>query len=102
MTSTPGRQAPDAAVPFYHLVHPEAFLRQSAGRADLHAFAATRAALRLAPGPVQIRHDHGADSAAADVENPRSFHFRTDPHAAGAEDAAVVVQHVTLMGKVHR
>src|ERR1035437_8487165 len=70
--------------------------------AHLHALAAAGAAFALAPRLVEVG-DHAAIHAARhDVPGMGALDFVADPHAARAQDAAVVVHHETLVGGIHR
>ena len=46
---------------------------------------------RLAPGLVHVARSPAMDAARHHVPHVRAFHLRADPHAARAQDAAVVV-----------
>ena len=44
------------------------------------------------PVLVQVGDDHGIDAAAHHIPDVRAFNLGADPHAAGAQDAAVVIE----------
>src|ERR1017187_8637048 len=100
--SAPGSQARHFGVALDHFLHGESFFGERAGGAHLDALAAIGATPRLAPRLVHVANHHGADAARADVPDVRAFHLGADPHAARAEDAAVVIEHVALVRYVHR
>ena len=79
-----------------------ALVEERAGRADLDALAALGAGLGRAPRLVQVGDDAGVAAAAGDVPGVRAFDLPADAHAAGAEDAAVVVHAEALVRGVHR
>ena len=73
-----------------------AFIEEGAGGADLDALAAASATGR-APVLMQVGDDGAVDSSAHNVPNVRAFDLGADTNAAGAEDAAVVVEGEALV-----
>ena len=73
---------------------PQPFSAIAPGRAGLHALAAAGAGGGLTPGPLQLRDEMRADAAAGDVPHVRALDLGAGAHAARAQDAAVVVEHV--------
>ena len=67
------------------------FSNSAPGGADLHALAAAGAGVGIAPGLAQIRNDPGVAAAAEDVPGVGPLDFIADPHAARAQQAAVVI-----------
>ena len=61
-----------------------------------------RVQLRFAPVLVQVGDDHGVDAAAHHIPHVRAFDLGADPHAARAEDAAIVVDGEALVRGVDR
>ena len=53
------------------------------------------------PVLVQIGDDDGVDAAAHHIPDVRAFDFGADAHAAGAQDAAVVVHGEALVRSIH-
>ena len=95
------RQARDGFALLDHLVNGEAFFRERAGGAGLDAFAAAGAVARVAPVVFEIADDAGVDAARGDLPHMRSFHLSADPDAAGAEDAAIVIEDKARVAHVH-
>src|ERR1035437_7331711 len=75
-----------------HLHHRLALFRECSGGADLHALAAAGAVARLAPIVLQVADDARVDAARGNLPDMRSFHLRTHPHAACAQDAAILIE----------
>ena len=77
-----------------------AFVVESAGGAYLHALA-TACATGLAPGLHQVRDHHAIDPASHHIPYVSAFNFGTNPHAACAQDAAVVIACEALVRCIH-
>ena len=50
---------------------------------------------------MQVGNDHGVDAAPHHIPHMRAFNLGADPHAARAQDAAVVVDGEALVRGVH-
>ena len=74
---------------------------QRAGRAGHDALAARGAGVRVAPGLVEVGDDPGFGAAAGDILGAGALDVPAHPHAAGAEDAAVMVHAEKRVGVVH-
>jgi butyrate kinase len=70
---------------------------QGPGGADIHAFATACARFAFAPWLVQIMDNGRQHSSAPDVFRSSTFHFSANAHAAGAQDAPVVIKPHTIM-----
>ena len=90
-------QARDAFALLHHLVDGEAFFGEGAGGTGLHAFAAARAVARVSPIVLEVADDAGVDAARGDLPHVRAFNFSAYPHAAAAQDAAIMVEHEARM-----
>ena len=99
-----GSLAGDAADFFgflHHLVHGEAFFRERAGGAGLHALAAGGAVVRVAPIVFEIADDARIDAARGDFPDVSALDFCANAHATRAENAAVVIEDEAGMGHVY-
>ena len=92
----------DAVVVFDHFRDGDAFFGEGAGGARLNALAATGAGFRFAPFRVQITDDAGVNAARGHLPDMGAFQFRANANAAGAKDAAVVVENVAGMREIDR
>ncbi len=68
----------------------------------MHAFPATGAALGFAPGLRQVGNHQALAAAAHHVPGMRALDLVADPHAARAQDAAVLVQHKAGVAGIYR
>src|SRR5436190_1676879 len=100
MTSPSRGEPRQVAIHLDHLVHGEALLGERAGGADLHALSAIGATRRLSPRAVHVAHDHALDAARTHVPDVRAFYLRADAHAARAQNAAIVVEHVARVRNI--
>src|SRR5690606_29588559 len=66
-----------------------------------HTLAAACAAYAAAPRLIEVSDDPCIDPAAHQIPGVRPFDFITDAHTACAEDAAIVIDHKTLMAGIH-
>jgi hypothetical protein len=73
-----------------------AFVEEGAGWTDLDALAAASAG-GFAPGLMEIGDDERVDAAPHDVPDMRAFNFSAYANAAGAEDAAILVEGEALV-----
>ena len=80
---------------------PQPFSASAPVGTGLDALAAAGAAGGLAPRPLQLGDELRADPPAGHVPHVRPLDLRAGPHAARAEHAPVVVQHVARVGRVH-
>ena len=78
-----------------------ALVEKRSGRAYLYALAAARAT-GFSPVLMQVGDDHGVDAAAHHIPDVRAFNLGADPHAACAQDAAIVIYSEALMRCVDR
>ncbi len=67
----------------------------------MHALAATGTGIRRSPRFIQVRDHLGVDAPAHDVPGVGAFDLVANPHATGAEDAAVVIDDETVVRRVH-
>jgi hypothetical protein len=87
---------------FGHLGDRMALFAERAGGTELHAFAATGAALRFAPGLREIGDHHAVGAAPGHVPGMRAFDFVADPDAARAQNATVLIHDEARMAGVDR
>src|SRR5271165_4983492 len=76
-----------------------ALVEQSAGGADLDAFSAACAG-RFSPWLIEVGDDHGVNAAAHHIPDVRALNLGADADAAGAEDAAIVVERETFVRSI--
>ena len=76
-------------------------VKQGAGGAHLHAFAAVGAGAHRTPGLIQAADDLAVLAPPAHIPHMGTLHLVADPHAAGAEDAAVVIEPKLPVGEIH-
>ena len=78
-----------------------AFVEQRPCWAYLHAFSASRAGRRT-PWIVQVGNHFAINSAPHHIPHVRAFDLRADPHAARAQDAAIVIGGKPLVRHIHQ
>src|ERR1700733_6236027 len=86
---------------FEHFRHGSSLFKQRAGWAHMDAFAATGTGFRQSPWVIEVGDDLGVDAAPHDVPGMRTLDFVTDANAARAENAAVVIDHKTIVGGIN-
>jgi len=91
----------DSIALLHHFVDCIAFLRNCAGWASLDTFAAPGAIFRMAPIVPEVADNARVDSARRNLPNIRSFELSTHSDAAGAENAAIVIEHEARMRHIH-
>src|ERR1035437_3822744 len=94
-------KAADGLALLDHLHHRKAFFRERSGGTGLHALAAAGAVACMAPVVLEVADDARVDAARGYLPDVRALHLRTDPDAAGAEDAAILVENEAGVGHVH-
>jgi hypothetical protein len=75
---------------------------QGAGGADVNALAAGGAGVHLPPGLIEPGNDAAVAAALGHIPDVGPLNLIADPHAAGAQDAAVVIEAEARMGGIHR
>src|ERR1035438_2922178 len=85
-----------------HLGHRSAFLAQCAGGTNLDALSATGAAFRFAPRLGQVSDHQALGAASHHVPGVRALNLLAHANTARAENAAILIQHETIVTGVHR
>ena len=76
-------------------------MEDGSGGAGIHTFAAGSTGIYFTPGLIQTRDDVTSRTAIPYIPYVGTFYFVADPHAAGTEDATVVVNAKHRMGQVY-
>lgn len=87
----------DAGGVAFHFGNGRALAEDRASWAGEDAFATGCATECVAPGLAEVGDDMGKVAASGDVPGVRAFDFIADAYAAGAEDAAVVIDAESLV-----
>ena len=78
------------------------FLKQCAGRTNIHTLAAAGASIQITPRLIKVRKDAAVDTPVPNVPGVRALDLGADAHAARAQDAAVLVYPKQLVREVNR